>query len=91
MPLRIEALDAPRLVSYRWGNDDASGTLPDEVDDEHSTVFTFTLESVANGTQLTVVETGFETTSDPSANLESHREGWDGELDKLVALLEGGA
>ena len=91
VPLRIEALDAPHLVSYRWGNDDASGTLPDEVDDAHSTVFTFTLEPVSNGTQLTVVETGFETTSDPSANLESHREGWDGELDKLVALVESGS
>ena len=91
VPLRIEALEAPRMVSYRWGNDDALGSLPDEVDDEHSTVFTFTLEPVSNGTQLTVVETGFERTSDPTANLESHREGWDGELDKLVALLEGGA
>jgi uncharacterized protein YndB with AHSA1/START domain len=90
VPLRIEALDEPRLVSYRWGNDDALGTLPDDVDD-HSTVFTFTLEPAADGTQLTVVETGFEHTSDPSANLESHRDGWDGELDKLVALLEGGA
>ena len=46
---------------------------------------------MSNGTRLTVVETGFEHTSDPSANLESHREGWDGELDKLVALLEGRA
>jgi hypothetical protein len=35
-----------------------------------------------------VLETGFETTSDPLANLESHRTGWDAELDKLVALLE---
>ena len=84
-------MDAPRTVSYRWGNDDALGHLPDVVDDDHSTVFTFTLEPVANGTQLTVVETGFELTSDPAANLESHRQGWDGELDKLVALLEGGA
>ena len=91
VPLRIEALDAPRMVAYRWGNDDALGSPPDEVDDEHSTVFTFTLESVSDGTVLTVVETGFETTSDPSANLESHREGWDSELDKLVALLEGGS
>jgi uncharacterized protein YndB with AHSA1/START domain len=90
VPLRIEALEEPRLVSYRWGNDDASGTQPEEVD-EHSTVFTFTLEPVAGGTQLTVVETGFEVTSDPAANMESHREGWDAELDKLVALLEGGA
>ena len=91
VPLRIEALDAPRSVSYRWGNDDASGQLPDEVDDEHSTVFTFTLEEVPEGTRLTVVETGFETTSDPIANLESHRTGWNDELDKLVALLEGGS
>ncbi len=63
---------------------------PAELDDAHSTVFTFTLEAVPDGTQLTVVETGFETTSDPAANLEDHRGGWDAELDKLVALLEGG-
>jgi uncharacterized protein YndB with AHSA1/START domain len=88
VPLRIEAIDAPRMVSYRWSNDDALGALPEEVDEEHSTVFTFTLEPVSNGTQLTVVETGFETTSDPAANLESHRGGWDFELDELVALLE---
>ena len=91
VPLRIEAIDAPRMVSYRWGNDDALGEHAAEVDPEHSTVFTFTLEAVAGGTELTVVEAGFETTSDPAANLESHREGWDSELDKLVVLLEGGS
>jgi len=46
---------------------------------------------VPQGTRLTVVESGFETTSDPVANLEDHRGGWDGELDKLVALLESGS
>ena len=51
-------------------------------------MFTFTLEPVGDGTQLTVVETGFETTSDPSGNLESHRLGWDEQLDRLVAELE---
>jgi uncharacterized protein YndB with AHSA1/START domain len=91
VPLRIEAIDEPRMVSYRWGNDDALGELADEVDPEHSTVFTFTLEALPDGTLLTVVETGFETTSDPTANLESHRQGWDSELDKLVSLLEGGS
>ncbi len=90
IPIRIEAMDAPTLVSYRWGNDDASGILADQIDDAHSTVFTFTLEPIETGTRLTVVETGFETTSDPIANLESHREGWDFELDELVALLEAG-
>ena len=57
----------------------------------HSTVFTFTLEPVPDGTQLTVVETGFDRTSDPAANMASHAEGWVSELDKLVALLEGDA
>lgn len=90
IPLRIEALDEPRLVSYRWSNDDASKQLPEDVD-ERSTVFTFTLEPFSGGTQLTVVESGFDATSDPIANMASHREGWAVELDKLVALLEGGA
>ncbi len=79
------------MISYRWSNDDALGTIPDALDEAHSTVFTFTLEPLADGTQLTVVETGFETTSDAAANLESHRQGWNSELDELVALLEGGS
>ena len=88
-PVRIEAVDAPRSITYRWSNDDALGDIPDELDVEHSTVFTFTLEPVEGGTQLTVVESGFENTSDAAANLEFHRQGWDSELDELVALVEG--
>jgi uncharacterized protein YndB with AHSA1/START domain len=91
VPLRVEAMDAPRMVSYRWGNDDAADQLPDAVDTDQSTVFTFTLEAVPDGTELTVVETGFDRTSDPAANMASHAEGWVSELDKLVALLEGDA
>ena len=87
-PFRIEAMDAPRMVAYRWSNDDAAGALPAQVDEANSTVFTFTLESVTGGTQLLVTETGFEVTSDPAANMESHRGGWDAELDKLVVLLD---
>ncbi|WP_395244173.1 SRPBCC domain-containing protein [Agromyces sp. MMS24-K17] len=91
IPIRVEAIDPQRSVTYRWGNDDATGTVPDEVDEETSTVFTFTLEPLDGGTQLTVVETGFDRTSDPAFNLESHGRGWTSELDKLVALLEGDA
>lgn len=91
VPIRIEAIDAPHRISYRWCNDD-TGRTPDTVTDEApSTVFTFTLEPTADGTQLTVEETGFESNADPATNLESHRDGWDGELDKLVSLLEGGS
>jgi uncharacterized protein YndB with AHSA1/START domain len=88
VPLRIDAIDPPRMVAYRWTNDGPSGALPAEVQDDRSTQFTFTLEQVPGGTRLTVVETGFETTSDPEGNLRSHREGWDSELDELVAYLE---
>lgn len=90
VPLRVEAVDAPRMVSYRWGNDDAAGHPSDTIDDT-ATVFTFTLEPVPDGTRLTVVETGFERTSDPVANMADHSTGWVSELDKLVALLEGDA
>jgi len=91
IPLRIEALDEPRLVSFRWSNDDALGAVPDVLDEGTSTVFTFTLEPVDGGTQLTVVESGFERTSDPRANMADHRGGWDSELDKLVAYVEADA
>lgn len=91
IPLRIEEFDEPRRITYRWNNDDALGKLPDHVDESTSTVFTFTLEADGDGTRLTVVESGFERTSDPLGNLESHRTGWDLELDKMVALVEGEA
>jgi uncharacterized protein YndB with AHSA1/START domain len=91
VPIRIEALEEPTSVTYRWGNDDGADALPTTVTDDNSTVFTFTLEAVEGGTQLTVVETGFENTSKPLENLRDHRTGWTDELNKLVALLEGAA
>jgi uncharacterized protein YndB with AHSA1/START domain len=88
-PVLIEELDPPRMIAYRWSNEQAFSDAP--IDPNHSTVFRFTLEPVDGGTQLTVVESGFETQADPSASLESHRTGWDSELDELVAYLEGGS
>ncbi|MDM4763693.1 SRPBCC domain-containing protein [Galbitalea sp. SE-J8] len=86
IPVRIESVDAPRSISYRWSNDDA-GVAPAESRFDRSTVFTFTLDASGDGTLLTVVETGFETTSEPVADLELHRQGWDSELDELISLL----
>ena len=91
VPVRVEEVDDLRSISYRWTNDDAAATLPDAVEESRSTVFTFTLDEVEGGTQLSVVETGFESTSDPLPNLRDHGIGWTEELDKLVALLEGAA
>lgn len=85
-PVVVEQLDPLRSISYRWGN-----SSPEPLDPASSTVFTFTLESVDAGTQLTVVETGFDSLSDPSAAMESNRGGWNFELDELVAYLEDAA
>lgn len=91
IPLRIERIDEPRLISYRWSNDDALGHRPARLDERTSTVFTFTLDEIGEGTLLTVVETGFDRTSDAAVNMEEHRAGWDLELDKLVASVEADA
>lgn len=88
VPIRIEQIDAPRAVTYRWCNDNALDSPPSTLDEAHSTVFTFTLEVEGEGTRLTVVEAGFESTSAPLLNLQRHRVGWDEELDKLIALFE---
>jgi len=89
IPVQIEELDPRRAVAYRWSNDSGHAIEAEQVDPEHSTVFRFTLEAVDGGTQLTVVESGFNTLSAPAASMESNRGGWDSELDELVAYLEG--
>ena len=73
------------MITYRWGNE---GGAPLSIDSASTTVFTFTLEPIDGGTQLTVVETGFDSQTDPAASMESNRGGWTSELDELVAYLE---
>ena len=87
-PVRIEELDPPRMIAYRWSTDNAHAHGPDDDVFARSTVFRFTLEPLEGGTQLTVVESGFNTLADPAASMESNRGGWNSELDELVSYLE---
>ena len=89
IPIRVEEISPKTRVSYRWSNDDAVPTRPPQLDVDRSTVFTFTLRSVGDDTVLSVVETGFETLSQPDASRASHRRGWNAELDELADLMEG--
>src|SRR3954465_12696234 len=82
-PVEVEEVDAPRMIAYRWSNDNARAISAERVDRKHSTVFRFTLEQQGSGTRLTVVESGFEALTDPSASLDGNRRGWDAELDEL--------
>lgn len=84
----VEDVDPPHSIAYRWGNEKA---VPVSLDGAASTVFRFTLEPIEGGTQLTVVETGFDTLKDPAGSMEDNRGGWTSELDELVAYLEGAA
>src|SRR4051812_18234490 len=90
-PIRVEEVDAPHAIAYRWGNENATPT--ERLDDARSTVFRFTLEPLDGGaaTRLTVVESGFDNLVDPAKAMESNRGGWDSELDELVAFVEGSA
>ena len=83
IPIVIEAVDPLRSITYRWS--DKAGR---QVNPSSSTIFTFTLESVETGTQLTVVETGFESLDDPAKGLADNQYGWTRQLDALTSYLE---
>ena len=92
VPIRVEEVDAAPLDHLPLGQRRRGGRAAEGGrHDDNSTVFTFTLDEIDGGTQLSVVETGFENTSDPVSNVRDHGTGWTDELDKLVALLEGAA
>jgi uncharacterized protein YndB with AHSA1/START domain len=82
--LRIERVEVLRTLAYTWR---VLG-LP-EVDPRRTHV-EFTLEPIAAGTRLTVVESGFAQLPDASRQetYDSHDEGWAHELGDLVVYLD---
>jgi uncharacterized protein YndB with AHSA1/START domain len=85
--LRIERLEPPRIFGYTWG----INGLP--ADDPRRTYVEFTLEPVAEGTRLTVVESGFAQLPDDvhKGAFGGNSQGWLSELGELVAYLEARA
>lgn len=82
IPVRIEEIDAPRMIAYRWSNDDAAamkagGVRPDTIDDTHSLLMRFTLEPTVDGTrqgQRVGVRSGGVPASDSPGNCQApHR------------------
>jgi uncharacterized protein YndB with AHSA1/START domain len=82
---RIEAVEPPRRLAFRWAPfKDPGGVEPT---DGNSTLVEFTLREEGDGTRLRVVESGFATLdcSDEQRrhNLGSNTDGWRMELDEL--------
>jgi uncharacterized protein YndB with AHSA1/START domain len=81
--MRVERVEEPAVFGFTW---QITG-LPD--DDPRRTYVEFTLESVSDGTRLTVVETGFAQLPDDvyAEEYKSHVGGWQSELGELADYL----
>ncbi len=87
--MRIETVDPPHRFSYRWVTPrDDDHSIPFE--DLPTTLVEFVLESVPEGTRLTLTESGFA--SHPEDQRESsyadNSQGWTDELGELVEYIK---
>jgi uncharacterized protein YndB with AHSA1/START domain len=73
--LQVEAFDPPRRFAYRWLQEMGVKAGP-----ENSMLVEFTLQAVAGGTRLRVVESGFDridwTDEAKSRYADDHSQGW---------------
>jgi uncharacterized protein YndB with AHSA1/START domain len=84
--MRVERVEAPAVFGFTW-------RLPGLAEhDPRRTYVEFTLEALAGGTRLRVVEAGFAQLPDDSrrTTYDSHAEGWATELGELADYLDAG-
>ncbi|MCP2167877.1 SRPBCC domain-containing protein [Goodfellowiella coeruleoviolacea] len=83
----ITIVDPPRRLAFSWPIEGWPG------DDAPQTLVTFTLEPVAGGTRLRLVESGFAQAADDVARSahEANSQGWDAELGDLETHLDAAA
>lgn len=89
----IEEVSPPHRFAYRWHAPQAGADLSLPVTQTYNTLVEFTLEEVAEGTRLTLVQSGFA--SLPASAIESYlklnQRGWDGALTQLETYLRSEA
>jgi uncharacterized protein YndB with AHSA1/START domain len=85
---RVERVDPPHFVSFRWlravQEHSADGA---ELREDNSTLVEFSLTAEGEGTRLRVVESGFPqlagSEGEKAKDAEEHRRGWELELGQL--------
>lgn len=86
-PIRVEKVDPPHYLAYRW----VSAFPGEELREENSTLVEFTLTPEGDGTRLRVVESGFTELPTSDANrrnvVEDHTAGWEQCLPALAARV----
>lgn len=82
--MRVERVEEPTVFGFTWG----IYGLPE--DDPRRTYVEFTLEPIASGTRLTVVETGFAQLPDEAyaKAFGANTQGWASELGELADYLD---
>jgi uncharacterized protein YndB with AHSA1/START domain len=81
----VERMEHERLLSFRWHHDDQKSGL--DVSKQPTTLVEFRLEPTADGTQLTITESGFEALPDPRGleMLRRNTEGWNIQANNIAA------
>jgi uncharacterized protein YndB with AHSA1/START domain len=80
----VEEVDEPNVFAFRWGREPGKDPVAGA-----STVARFTLTDRDGGTELTVVETGWEEAGgDVESLMKGNDQGWLEELGELQAFLE---
>ena len=79
----VEHVDKPKTLVYRWARE--SGVDPVR---GNSTVVRFDLTEIADGTRLTLLETGFDELADPQGAHSDNTGGWQAELAEFVEFVE---
>jgi uncharacterized protein YndB with AHSA1/START domain len=82
----VEHVDKPRSLVYRWAREADVDPVPG-----NSTVVRFDLTELADGTRLTLLETGSDDLPEPQAAYDDNTVGWSAELGELVEFLESAA
>jgi uncharacterized protein YndB with AHSA1/START domain len=87
-PMRVEKVDPPNYLAYRW----VSAFPGEDLSENNSTLVEFTLTSEGDGTLLRVVESGFANlpTSDENRRnaIKDHTAGWEQCFTALIARVE---
>ncbi|MEO7457970.1 MAG: SRPBCC family protein [Gemmatimonadaceae bacterium] len=85
----IEAMEPERLFSFRWHPYAVEEGI--DYDAEPTTLVSFTLSDTAAGTQLTIVESGFDAIPESrrARAFSSNSGGWNGQAENIRKFLAG--
>lgn len=87
-PIRVEKVDPPKYLAYRW----VSAFPGQELREDNSTLVEFTLTPEGDGTRLRVVESGFAPLPTSEENrrnvINDHTAGWEQCFAALAARAE---